>query len=166
MAYTIRPFKEADAPALTELTQAAIRVIGRKAYSAEQVAAWAARQAGHEWFAKRARNGAWISVAAAVEDRPVGYAVLEMADTATAHLDMLYCHPDHTRRGLAAQLLIDAEQEALRRGARRIASEASDLARPAFERAGYAVLNRRDFLIAHDGRDVPIHNYAMEKKLG
>ena len=37
--------------------------------------------------------------------------------------------------------------------------------RPAFERAGYAVTHKREFAIAHEDREVPIHNWAMEKPL-
>ena len=47
----------------------------------------------------------------------------------------------------------------------RLYTEASELARPAFERAGYVMQHPRDFTIEHDGREVAIHNYAMEKPL-
>ncbi len=74
---------------------------------------------------------------------------------------MLYGHPDHTRKGLAERLLEAAEGDAVKLGVSRLYTEASELARPAFERAGYVVQHRRDFEV--DG--VPIHNYAMEKHL-
>ncbi len=78
---------------------------------------------------------------------------------------MLYCHPDHTRRGLAEQLLAVAEQCARLDGMHRLYTEASELARPVFKSSGYVVQHRRDFMIEHDGTDVAIHNYAMEKRL-
>ena len=77
------------------------------------------------------------------------------------HLDHLYLHPDHTRRGLAERLLDTAETFARDGGIKRLFSEASGLARPAFERAGYTMTHRRDFSV--DG--VSIHNWAMEKPL-
>ena len=77
------------------------------------------------------------------------------------HLDHLYIAPDHTRSGLGDRLLADAERHARQIGSQRLFTEASDLARPAFERAGYSVTHRRDFAI--DG--VAIHNWAMEKAL-
>ena len=43
---------------------------------------------------------------------------------------------------------------------------ASEIARPVFGRAGYAVLHRQDFAIPFEDGEVPIHNYAMEKHLG
>ncbi len=78
---------------------------------------------------------------------------------------MLYCHPDHTGRGLAEQLLAVAEQCARLEGIQRLYTQASELARPVFERAGYVMQHRRNFLIEHDGIEVAIHNYAMEKRL-
>ncbi|MFL0356701.1 GNAT family N-acetyltransferase [Erythrobacter sp. GH1-10] len=157
MAYAIRPFQEEDAPALADLTLTAIRSIGRHRYTAEQVDKWAARHPGPERFVQRARKGAHILVAVEVDGRAVAYSLLEP----DGHLDMLYCHPDHTRRRLADELLAASEQLARSKSMPRLYTEASELARPAFERAGYEVKHRRDFEI--DG--VPIHNYAMEKPL-
>jgi putative acetyltransferase len=57
------------------------------------------------------------------------------------------------------------EMHARDHGITRLYTEASDLARPAFERAGYSVTHKREFAIAHEDRDVPIHNWAMEKPL-
>ena len=96
-------------------------------------------------------------IAADEDNRPVAYALLER----DGHLDHLYCHPDHTRRGLADLLLAEAEVMAREWGVKRLFTEASDLARPAFERVGYKVTHKREFAI--DG--VPIHNWAMEKPL-
>ena len=90
-------------------------------------------------------------------DQPVGYALVQT----DGHLDHLYLHPDHTRRGLAERLLDAAESLVRGHSAPRMFSEASDIARPAFERAGYRMTHRHDFSI--DG--VPIHNWAMEKPL-
>ncbi len=153
---------------LAPVTQAAIATIGAGHYSAEQLDAWAARHPGPERFIERVASGAQIWVAADIEDAPVAYALLEMVlgqGRQSGHLDMLYCHPDHTRRGLAGQLLATAEQAARMIDADRLFTEASELARPAFERVGYTVLHRRDVTIEHDGRMVDIHNYAMEKRL-
>ncbi|MEM8725897.1 MAG: GNAT family N-acetyltransferase [Pseudomonadota bacterium] len=157
MAYAIRPFHTEDAAALADLTLAAIRAVGSQSYSSEQVDVWAARHPGPERFINRADAGSRIFVAADESDVPVAYALLEPG----GHLDMLYCHPDHTRRGLADELLALAEQTAISLDTRRLYTEASELARPAFERAGYEVTHRRDFEI----EGVAIHNYAMEKRL-
>ncbi len=157
MAYAIRPFRTHDASALANITLAAIRAVGSQSYSPEQVDAWAARHPGPERFVERAEAGSHILVAADGNDCAVAYALLEP----DGHLDMLYCHPDHTRRGLADELLAASEQGARSLDLERLYTEASELARPVFERAGYVVEHRRDFEI----EGVAIHNYAMEKHL-
>lgn len=161
MAYTIRPYRDSDAETLAAVSAAAIARIDPHAYSPEQVAAWAARHPGAERFRERVAAGDAIFIAADADDRAVAYALIE----ADGHLDHLYNHPDHTRRGLAGQLLAMAETYAAAQGAARLYTEASDLARPAFERAGYVVTAKREFTIAHHGREIPIHNWAMEKTL-
>ncbi len=157
----IRPFRADDAGAVAALTLAAIRVTGAHAYSSAQVAAWAARHPAPERFLERARNGDRILVAVDDADRPVAYALSE----ADGHLDMLYCHPDHAGRGLGLALLEAAEAEARESGIARLYTEASELARPVFARAGWHLLHRRDFSIGEGEAATPIHNYAMEKML-
>lgn len=161
MAYLLRPFRDEDAEAVSALMQRAIVAIGRRRYSREQVAAWSARHPGPERFRERHASGDHIRVAVDEADIPVAYVLLE----ADGHLDHLYCDPDHTRHGLAGQLLAEAEQHARRIGCERLYTKASELAVASFERAGYEVTHRRDFTIAHEGREVAIHNYAMEKTL-
>lgn len=161
MDYSLRPFRTSDAKALAALTLSAICVTGLRAYTPEQVAAWAARHPAPERFIARAAKGDTILVAVDTDDTPVAYVLNEPG----GHCDMLYCHPDHAGRGLAALLLAGTETWARLAAIPRLFTEASELARLAFERAGFAVLNRRDFTIAHAGKDVAIHNYAMEKRL-
>ena len=165
MTYSIRLFCEADAPRLAALTHAAITAIGPHSYSPAQVAAWANRHQTAERFVTRAANGVQVWVAIDATNDPAGYALLEVDEHSHGHLDMLYCHPDHTRRGLANRLLASAESNACKAGIARLYTEASELARPAFERAGYVVMHRRDFDIGSAGQPIPIHNYAMEKLL-
>ena len=157
MAYAIRPYRDEDAEAVAAVCAAAIEAIGPRAYAPEQVAAWRARHPGPQRYRDVVADGAEIIVAADEQDEPVAYALLER----DGHLDHLYCHPDHTRRGLADLLLAETEVMARHWGVERLYTEASDLARPAFERTGYSVTHKREFEI--DG--VPIHNWAMEKPL-
>lgn len=158
MPYSLRPFREEDATRLCEIFGEAVQVIGRHGYSDDQVRVWQGRApADPQRILDRHSQGHRIIVAADEADIAVAYALLEP----DGHLDHLYCHPDHTRQGLADRLLADAEDQARALGATRLYTEASELARAAFERAGYSATHRRDFEI--DG--VPIHNFAMEKAL-
>lgn len=161
MDYSLRPFRTSDAEALAVLTHAAIRVTGLRAYAPDQVAAWAARHPGPERFIASSAKGDTILVAVAADSVAVAYVLTEP----DGHIDMLYCHPEHTGHGVAALLLNLAEATARKSGAIRLFTEASELARPVFERAGFTLLCRRDFAITHVGQDVAIHNYAMEKRL-
>ncbi|TAD73116.1 MAG: GNAT family N-acetyltransferase [Sphingomonadales bacterium] len=161
MPATIRTFRDSDALALSALTQAAILTIGPLAYAPDQIAAWAARHPGPERFVASALKADMILVAVDANDTAVAYTLTE----ASGHCDMLYCHPDHAGQGLAIALLAETERWARNTGLARLFTEASELARPVFERAGFVVLHRRDFDIAHAGAAIPIHNYAMEKRL-
>lgn len=165
MSYSLRPFRDNDAPRLAAITRTAITAIGPHGYNAAQVSAWESRHQTADRFVARAAAGALIWVEVDEADQPVAYALLEVDEHGEGHLDMLYCHPDHTRRGLANQLLASAEAHARNAGIGRLYTEASELARSAFERAGYAVTHRRDFDIGSAKQPVPIHNYAMEKLL-
>lgn len=161
MSAAIRPYRPKDAAAIAALTLAAIRTTARLAYSPEQVAAWSARYSVQRLL-DGAAKGDVILVATGADDAPLAYTVLESG----GHLDMLFCHPDHTGRGLGLSLLTEAESAARAQGVTRLFTEASELARPVFARAGYVLLHRRDFTIPYEGREVAIHNYAMEKRLG
>lgn len=161
MDYSFRPFRTSDAKALAALTLLAIRMTGLRAYTPEQVTAWAARHPSPERFIARTAKGDTILVAVDTDDTPVAYVLIEPG----GHCDMLYCHPNHAGRGLAASLLAGTGTRARSAAMPRLFTEASELARPVFERAGFNMLHRRDFTIANAGEDVAIHNCAMEKRL-
>ena len=156
----MRPYRSGDAEAIAALTLAAIRTSAPRAYSPAPVAAWAERYSV-EGLLEAATRGDAIPVTVDEADRPLAYAVL----AADGHLAMLYCHPDHAGRGLGRALLAEADQAARAGGIARLFTEASELARPVFARAGYRLLHRHDFAIPTAAGEVAIHNYAMEKPL-
>ncbi len=43
--------------------------------------------------------------------------------------------------------------------------EAGELARTAFQRAGFNATHKCKFTVPHGDRDVPIHNWGVEKPL-
>lgn len=153
----IRDFVPDDGAAMRDLCRASIAGLGSRCYSPEQLRVWRDRVPSAETYAARADAGAAIFISIAEEGSLAGYALLEP----DGHLDRLYCHPDHAGRGHATALLAHADRFAQPRGILRLFTEASEVARPVFERAGYMVTHRRDFEVA----GVPIHNYAMERWL-
>ena len=161
MAYVIRPFDSDDAATLCAIFATAVTQIGPRAYDQRQVSAWAARGLDADSYKRRVSSGHVIFVAADGCNLAVGYILVEP----DGHVDHLYRHPDYSHRGIADQLLATAEHYARACGIRRLYAEASDPARSAFERAGYQLMRKREFTIAHRDRDVPIHNWATEKWL-
>jgi putative acetyltransferase len=153
----IRTFRPGDEHALRAIHLASITKLGRLAYNPAQVAAWASKtREAAEWLEWHL-FGDRITIAFTDSGEAAAFALLE----ADGHLDMLYCHPNHVRRGHALRLVEEASAFGRRSGLSMITTDASELARPVFVAAGYKIERRQDFLL--DG--VPIHNYAMCKEL-
>lgn len=153
--FTVRLYREADAPEMAQLYFDSARQLGARRYSAEQVAAWAPAPLEASAVQARAADGRTTLVAVNAGGEVLGYGDLE----ADGHIDHLYCRPDAAGTGVAGALLDGLMAEAGRLGLARAYVEASELARGLFERRGFVVRQRRDFEV----RGVAIHNYAMER---
>lgn len=153
----IRPFRDEDAPALAALFHASVHGVAARHYMPAQVRAWSGAPVDPSRFLARAHDGRTLLVAADSRDRPIAYGDVEE----DGHIDHLYCAPDHAGTGVAAALYSALEAAARSRGIARLYVEASEPARRFFLKQGFTELRRRDFEIA----GVPIHNYAMEKRL-
>ena len=153
----LRPYTPADAPALAALYARSVRHFGPRAYNPEQVEAWAATACA-EKTAARCADGRTVLVAEGPEGTLLGYGDME----ADGHLDFLYTAPEGEGQGVGSALYAALEDVARAQGSARIVVEASELARPLFERRGFTLTRRNDFEVA----GVPIHNYSMEKALG
>lgn len=152
---SIRPYQPSDATGLSALYEASVRALGARDYSAAQVEAWASLTPSAESLADRMTDGRIRLVAHT--DELAGFIDIE----ADGHIDLLYVAPAAAGLGVARLLLETAEALAPIPGASRLYAEASETARPVFERLGYSVVARRDFEVA----GVPIHNWAVEKPL-
>ena len=152
---TLRPYHSTDAAALTTLYVRSVRHYGPRVYTPEQVAVWAAT-ADVANTAARCGDGRFVVVAQNEAGGLLGFADLE----ADGHLDMLYVAPEAEGLHVGSQLYAALETHARRRGLHRIFVEASELARPLFERRDFTLLGRNDLVL--DGVD--IHNYRMEKR--
>lgn len=155
--FTIRPYQPADAPQLVRVFFESVRQLGERRYSPEQVKAWAPAPADPAAVHARACDGRITLVALGSNGTVVAYGDLEV----DGHIDHLYCSPEAAGRGVAAAIVDALLSQALATGLTRLYVEASEIARGLFERKGFVVLHRRDFLV----RGVPIHNYAMERSV-
>jgi putative acetyltransferase len=79
---------------------------------------------------------------------------------ADGHLDFLYSAPEAEGMGVGSALCTAIEERARAERMPRINVEASELAKPLFEKRGFKVICPNDFTI--DG--VAIHNFSMEKR--
>ncbi|HYD27448.1 GNAT family N-acetyltransferase [Brevundimonas sp.] len=152
---SIRPYQPSDAADLSALYEASVRALGARDYSANQIDAWASLTPSSESLEARMNDGRMRLVA--VMDEVAGFVDIE----ADGHIDLLYVAPAKAGQGVSRLLLETAEALAPLLGAGRLYAEASETARPVFERLGYSVVGRRDFDIA----GTSIHNWAVEKTL-
>lgn len=152
---SVRPYQASDAAALSALYEASVRTLGARDYSAAQIDAWASLTPSAEILDGRMADGRTRLVA--LTDDIAGFIDVET----DGHIDLLYVAPAAAGFGVARTLLETAEALAPLSGAGRLYAEASETARPVFERLGFSVVARREFEVA----GVAIHNWAVEKAL-
>lgn len=132
----LRPYREQDLAAVTELFTRSVHGLGAARYDGAQREAWAPRTPDPERF--RARFANMHVLLAEQGGDLLGFIGFEP----DGHIDFLYTSPDHARRGVASKLH-DAAVAMLRDlGVNELFTEASEVARPFFERQGYEVVER------------------------
>ncbi|MFA5988619.1 MAG: GNAT family N-acetyltransferase [Sphingomonas sp.] len=153
----IRPFMPADAPALAILFHASVHHGANWVYSREQLAAWSPTPPNPENYIQRAADRRVFLVAVDELGEPLAYGDL----AANGHVDHLYCRPDRIGTGVASALYDDLERAALEQGLAALSADASEAARPLFERKGFKVDVRQEITVSA----IAIHNYRMTKRL-
>jgi putative acetyltransferase len=123
-----------DAQPLATLFRAAILTLAASHYDAAQCQAWADVADDLDAFDARLARG--VTLVAQIGDEYAAFGQLFPSD----HVEMLYVSPAWNRRGLATALI--ARLEALARDAQAVTldTDASALARPVFERAGFSLV--------------------------
>lgn len=154
---TIRPFASTDTPALVEIYHRAVEEIGSKAYTSDQVAVWSALCPEPESFAEILGDGRHALVAVNDKDDIIAFGDVEK----DGHLGFLYVHPDSAGSGVVTELYNALEAAARAQNISKLYCEASELAKSFLLKQGFSVVERRDFEVS----GVPIHNYAVEKRL-
>lgn len=152
----IRPYRAADAGPLSDLYTRSVLHFGPRAYTTDQVNAWAATSSP-EKVARRCADGRLVLVATDENGQYLGFGDLEC----DGHLDFLYIAPEAEGRGVASALYDALEAHARGRAMPLLFMEASELARPLLERRGFVVQARNELKLG----DVDIHNFSMEKQL-
>jgi putative acetyltransferase len=153
----VRAFLPEDGERLGIIFYRSVREAGRRAYNREQVEAWAVSVPPAEFYQKKAVDGRALLVTVDDSDKPVAYGDIEPS----GHIDHLFCHPEAIGTGAASKLYDRLEVQARDWSLARLFVEASEVARPFFERKGFTMLRRNDFIM----RGVLMHHYWMEKLL-
>jgi len=153
--FALRPFLPADVPLLADIFRASIEQLTADDYSEAQQEAWASAADDEAQFGARLANA--LTLLATLDGSPVGFASLANGD----QIDMLYVHPAVAGRG-AGTLLCDAlEKLAQARGVKRLTTDASDTARPFFERRAYTAEQRNTVMLGGEW----IANTTLRKDL-
>lgn len=151
----IRPYVASDASTLTSLFRSSVREIASSDYTASQIREWAPDLIDEVRFGQKCLSRpTWV---AEVGGHIAGFSDLEP----DGHVDMLYVHPEFQRRGVARALLKYIEETARAAALRRLYTEASIAARPAFEALGFRTIEPQTVTI----RGAFMTNYKMEKWL-
>jgi putative acetyltransferase len=137
---------------------ATVRTVNLADYTRSQVEAWAPDDpdAANRWDAVLGdgRRAGFVATD--------GVGLLGFTDVEPdGHLDHLFVHHLHQRRGIATALHEAAEVAAQTFGAAKLFTEASITARPFFLRQGYAEVRRQTVTVSGVG----LTNFVMEKPL-
>lgn len=150
----IREFRPTDLEAVAELFTASVHGLASPAYTSEQLQAWAPEPPDLERWRQK------LSVQTLLLAEHQGDLLGMLGYELDGHVDVLFTHPDHVRKGVAKQLHAEAERRLLRHGVRELFTEASEIARPFFAQQGYQVELREEVT----ARGVALHRYRMRRR--
>jgi putative acetyltransferase len=142
-AIALRPFLPSDARRCVEIFRASIEELASEDYDEDQREAWSAKADDPAAFAERLSES--LTLIASLDGASVGFASLK----GLAVLDMLYVDPAFARRGVGSALIDALVRIAQARGVEKLSADASDSARPLFERNGF-VAQRRNLVAVGD----------------
>jgi putative acetyltransferase len=135
-AVALRPFLPADARRCAEIFRSSIEELTSDDYDADQREAWASKADDEQAFGARL-SGA-LTLLAVIDEAVAGFASLKGPDV----IGMLFVDPEFARQGAGAELIEALTKLAHARGAKRLTVEASDAARPLFQRHGFIAQKR------------------------
>jgi putative acetyltransferase len=135
-AVSLRPYLTADARRCAEIFRSSIHELAADDYDEEQREAWASRADDEQGFGARLTGA--LTLLAMIDGEVAGFASLKGAE----EIDMLFVEPEFARQGAGSALVEALTKLAQARGAKRLTADASDTARPLFERQGFTAQKR------------------------
>lgn len=156
---TLQPFEPEDVGALLALFRDSVRNVARRDYSEDQVRAWAPDEIDIGAFGARlGRQRVFVAVEGGGGGAAIaGFAALD----GQGHIDLLFVHPDHQRKGAGRLLLQGVEETARAAGMPGLSAHVSLTARPLFEALGFTVIAERRVPL----RGQTLTNFRMERPL-
>ena len=130
-AVSLRPYLPTDTRRCAEIFRSSIEELTADDYDEEQREAWASRADDEQAFGARLKEA--LTLLAMIDGAVAGFASLKGAD----QIDMLFVDPEFARQGAGRTLVEALTKLAQARGAKRLTVEASDVAKPLFERQGF-----------------------------
>jgi len=155
-AVALRPYVPADAKRCAEVFRASIEELTAEDYDADQREAWASRADDEEAFGARLAGA--LTLLAVIDGSIAGFASLKGGE----EIDLLFVDPEFARQGVGRTLVDALTKLAEARGAKRLTTEASDVAKPLFERQGFTAQKRN---LVRKG-DQWLANTTMTKTFG
>ena len=156
MSVALRPYLPGDAKRCAEIFRLSIEELAADDYDEAQREAWAARADDEPAFVARLKGA--LTLVAMIDGAVAGFASLKGADT----IDMLFVDPGFARQGAGSALVEALTKLAQARGAKSLTAEASDVAKPLFERLGFVGQKRNLVSIG----DQWLANTTMTKAFG
>lgn len=154
----IRDDRPADADEIADLFHGAVHSLVGVGYSADQLEAWAPSPPDYaHWRARLAEKKPYVAKRNGVI---LGFIELE----ADGHIDCFYVHRAHQRQGVGRRLYAHLLEQADVRGIGALYVEASDVARPFFEREGFVF--ERTNRIERGGQILTNHSMRLERARG
>lgn len=150
---TLRSYLKTDCPKMAQLFYDTVHTVNARDYPQEQLDAWATGEVDLEAWDKSFQTH--YTLVAEQDGKLVDFGDMDE----TGYLDRLYVHQDYQRRGVAAAICDELEQNTQ---AIEFTTHASITAKPFFENRGYTVVKEQQ--VARRG--VLLTNYVMIKERG
>ena len=151
----IRLYESTDFDQIKRLFYDTVHGISSKDYTQEQLQAWASADNDYERMQQSLANSK--AYVAEQDDLMIGFGNI----TADGYIDYLYTHRDWQGKGVATQILEKLEDDARKRGLKKIHTHASIIARPFFQKRGFTMIQENK--IERMGQQLV--NYVMTKEL-